>query len=142
MGRLNLRSVNIFYSKRSFTIVEVLVALFLFLITVAALTANSIYVTKYQKINEEREKAIVKAQVVLNRLMSLAYNNTCLNIGSFSCANDNGSCCGTYQGDNSITWTVSDGPDSNITKQIVVQVSFSYQDYSGSVKLTSIKGDW
>ena len=137
-----MKLVNIFYSKKSFTIVEVLVAMFLFLITVVALTANSIYVTKYQKINEEREKAIVKAQVILNRLMSLSYNNSCLNIGSFSCINDDGSCCGTYKGDNSITWNVSDGPDSNITKKIVVQVSFSYQDYSGSVKFTSIKGDW
>ena len=129
--------------KGGFTLVEVLISLFIFVISFVALTANAMYVYKYQRVNEERQQAIFKANFILNYLMGLDFANSCLSIGSHNCSSDDGTCCtDQYKGSANIAWMVEDGPDSGITKKISVVVNFKYQDYRGNVQLTSIKGAW
>ncbi len=129
-------------STSAFTLIEVLVALFIFVISFVALSANATYILKYQRINEERQQALLKAGFLLNRLMSLDYSSTCLTVGSHNCANDDGTCCGDYKGSDDLSWTIVDGPDSGITKRVSVVVNFRYQNYQGNVQLSSIKGEW
>ncbi len=130
-------------SIHGFTLVEVLVALFIFVLSFVALSANAMNVFKYQRINEERFQSLLKANFVMQNLMAKSFSDSCLSIGNHSCANDNGSCCGiNFKGDNSISWQVLDGPDTSITKKLIVNVQFQYQDYQGNLSIISIKGEW
>ncbi|WP_022854184.1 type IV pilus modification PilV family protein [Thermodesulfatator atlanticus] len=123
-----------------FTLVESLVALVIFLIAIAAFSSHAISLFKYQKINEERQKALAKAEYILNNLLAEGFSDDCLSVGNHSCTS-NSDCCGGYGEDPAISWNVSYGPD-NYTKKISVTVNFSYQDYAASVNLVSLRGDW
>ncbi len=128
------------YQNKGISLVEILVALFIFAIALVGISSNALYIIKFQKINEKREEALSKAETVLNNLMSLSYDDTCLSING-SCSEDNGTCCGIYAGDNNISWTILED-SANASKEITVRVSFSYQDYSSYIELSSIRGDW
>ncbi len=140
MGGFILNFSKIFNRNAGLSLVEILVALFIFVIALVGISGNALYIIKFQKINEKREEALLKAETVLNNLITLSYNSTCL-ASNGSCSTDNGTCCGIFAGDSNISWNILED-STNASKEVTVTVSFSYQDYNSDIELSSIKGDW
>ncbi|SMP14236.1 N-terminal methylation motif-containing protein [Desulfurobacterium pacificum] len=125
--------------RRGFTVIEVLVAMVIMMISVLALTLALIYAIKFSKLNLLREQALYKAEKLVNYLVSLPYTDTCLQAGTYNCSSGT-SCCDGFAGDRQVSYSVSD--NGSDLKKIEVNVEFSYGSYNATVHLERLKGNW
>ncbi|WP_163327689.1 prepilin-type N-terminal cleavage/methylation domain-containing protein [Desulfurobacterium thermolithotrophum] len=126
--------------RKGFSVVEVLIALAIFSIAILGIGATVVYNIKFAKINKLRERALYKADKLLNYLTSLPYDSSCLTVGIRNCQTDAGTCCNGFAGDPEISYSV-ENLETDI-KKISVTVKFKSGDYEGGVSLEQIKGNW
>jgi len=127
--------------RRGLSLVELVVAVAIILISVLALTYLLAYTLKYSELNSQRQEALYKAESVLNHLTTLDFSNSCLSPGTHPCETDTSGCCGDYSGDSSVVYEVVD-VNSDL-KDISVVVTYGESTGErGSVKIERLKGNW
>ena len=127
-------------NRSGFTLIEVLIAMTIFSIAILGIEALIIHNLKFAKTNEFEETAIYKAEKLLNYLISISYNDTCLNNGTeLNCRTGNETCCDNFAGDSEISYSVNETEIDGIKNKII---SVTVKSGSGNVTLEQIKGNW
>jgi len=135
-------------NREGFSVVEILIALTIFLIAVLGIGRLTFYTVKAGRINELKEEAIYSAERVLNHLISLSYTNSCLTESNCTplcenrnCVNEN--CCNdSLCEDWEFRITYSVNSSSTGIKKITVNATFKVGNTFHSIKLEQLKGDW
>jgi len=114
------------------TLVETLVSLVIVLLVLISFYTFSIFILKSKRKSLEREDAFLKAQILINYLQALDYDDSCLNVGTHSCKNND--CCFSFKNDTAVSYKVQ--TKSSGLKEICVESRYN----SNKVKLCILKG--
>jgi len=133
---------------KGFSVVEILIALAIFSIALLGIGKLTFQIVKFGKVNELREKAIYKAEKLLNYLVSLNYNDSCLDDSPEKecCQNgicSNETCCGELIcTDENFTIDYSVNTTAMDIKKISANVEFKVNNQIYKVSLEQLKGNW
>ena len=134
--------------RKGISIIEILIALAIFSIAILGIGKLTFQAVKFSRVNELKEKAIYKAEKLLNYLVSLNYTDSCLDNSTEKecCQNgicSNETCCrGLICTDENFTIRYSVNEADTDIKKISVKVEFRIGNQTYEVSLEQLKGNW